>query len=273
MGNICVIGPKSSGKSTYLAALSYFPELQLNTTKKNSFKVMPLGEDARKLAESAENIITTGLVLEETVIGDKINKVDDLLYFSFKIEVKKNPFKKPEEIYLNVRDYPGEVFDEIINPDFNNLIHKEFIDECLVKDVVGCLILFTALEQGADKFYRAVMTRFLELMDVHNRTNNLRLAIAISKCERGEIWPGRIDPETDLFGVHLPKTKQMLRDRLNPKNLRFYATSTFGVLGRNDPRPNRMMLSDSKRQGSILREASSWKPYNLIEPLYWLSRG
>lgn len=275
MGNICVIGPRRSGKSTYLAALSYYPELIVRSSsgKQKLFEVSPLGEDAKKLVENAENIITEGLELEPTVIGDKLQSVDDLPNYNFKIEVKKKFFKKPEEIFLNVRDYPGEVFDKLADPSLADSVHQEFIDECLAKDVAGCLILFTALESNADKFYYSVMNRFLELMDQHEILNNLRLAIAISKCERGEIWPGRIDPETDIMGVYLPRTRQLLRNKLSPTHLQFYAISTFGVLQKNDPRPNRIMAIKTEGQSSVLRESSRWKPYNLIEPLLWLSRG
>lgn len=273
MGNICIIGPRASGKTTYLAALSYLPELQISRGNKNIFKVTPLGEEGRQLAESAENIIVNGVMFEPTgYVLQVAETVDDLPFYSFKIEGKSKIFQKNREIYLNVRDYPGEIFQAIIEPNLDKPIFQECIDEALAKDVDGCLILFTALEKGADKFYRSVMSRFLELMDVHERTNNLRLAIAISKCERGEIWPGRIDPEIDLFDVHLPRTRALLRERLNPKNLKFYATSAFGVLGKNDPRPNRQMISENK-EGSILRQEENWRPYNLIEPLYWLSQG
>ncbi len=110
-------------------------------------------------------------------------------------------------------------------------------------------------------------------MDSHERSNDLRIAVAMSKCERGELWPGRLDPEIDLFDVHLPKTKATLCRKIPPKNLQFYAISTFGVLRRNDPRPNR--VDELGREGylSVLREPSHWRPYGMISPLYWLSKG
>jgi hypothetical protein len=267
--------------------LAYLPELQFKNTGKSIFKITAMGEDSKKLSNQAEDILKEGLRFEPTVIGSKLETIDDMPFYSFKLEAKHSSFKKAQEIYLNVRDYPGEVFNEIINPDIETMIHKEFIEECLAKDVTGCLILFTGLEKGADRFYRSVMDRFIELMDINERTNNLRLAIAISKCERGEIWPGRIDPETDLFCVHLPRTRHLLRERVNPKNLKFYAVSAFGVLHRNDPRPNRQLVGAkddqenkndskgqiSKKEASILRKPENWQPYNLIEPLYWLSQG
>ena len=96
----------------------------------------------------------------------------------------------------------------------------------------------------------------------------------MSKCERGEIWPGRIDPETDLFRVYLKKTFKTLKKDIPKRNLRFFALSTFGVLGRYDPRPNRVDAVGSGGRASTLRksEEKSWKPYNLIEPLCWLNK-
>ncbi|MBL1208719.1 hypothetical protein [Geminocystis sp. GBBB08] len=272
MGNIVVIGPRRSGKTTYLAALSYLPALRSRKGKDSNFKIQPLNDESRDLAENAENIIVEGATFEPTVIGDKLQSVDDLPYYSFQLQVKKGLLKKPENIQINVRDYPGEVFEKIADRNLSDEIHQEFIDECLMSDVNGCLILFTQWEHGTDKFYYRVMSQFLKLMDERNRTNNLKLAVVMSKCERGELWPGRIDPETDLFGIHLPRTKTILKDSLNSKNLQFYALSTFGVLHKNDPRPNRIDQAGSNGSESVLREPNSWQPYNLIEPLYWLSK-
>lgn len=111
----------------------------------------------------------------------------------------------------------------------------------------------------------------MDLMDRRDRLKNLRLAVAMSKCERGEIWPGRLDPELDLFEVHLPSTRKILRQRIPKNNLQFYAISTFGVLERNNPRPNRADEEGSLR--SVLRSPVQWRPYGLISPLYWLSTG
>jgi hypothetical protein len=272
MGNVVVIGPRRSGKTTYLAALAYLPMLKAQKGKHTNFKVNPLNDESRSLADNAENIICEGANFEPTVIGEKIKTVDDLPYYSFQLQVKKGLVKKSENIQINIRDYPGEVFEKIAEPNLADEIHQEFIDECLMNDVSGCLILFTQWEQGIDKFYSRVMSQFIRQMDEKNRKDNLKLAVAMGKCERGELWPGRIDPETDLFGLHLPRTKTILREGIKPKNLRFFALSTFGVLHKNDPRPNRIDQAGTNGQESVLREANSWQPYNLISPLYWLSK-
>jgi len=94
----------------------------------------------------------------------------------------------------------------------------------------------------------------------------------MSKCERGEIWPGRLDPEQDLFKIHLPKTQDLLRKKLTANNLKFFASSTFGVLGPHNPRPNREDRILKGEPASVLRDTENWKPYNLIEPLLWITQ-
>jgi energy-coupling factor transporter ATP-binding protein EcfA2 len=271
MGNICVIGPRGSGKTTYLAALAYFPEQRSASGKKSLFNVQSLTDDARTIAEKAESLILEGASLPPTQIGEQIKAVEDLPMYSFKLEVQQF-LRKSQDIFLTVRDYPGEVFDELdgglINP-----LHEEFIDECMVKDVSGCLLLLSDWGAGSDRHYSRVMQRFIEIMDSHERLADMRVAVAMSKCERGELWSGRLDPETDLFGVHLPKTYKVLRNKITGENnLNFYAISTFGVLKRNDPRPNRTEVGFGGSQ-SILREPKRWQPYGMIAPLYWLSTG
>ncbi|WP_346294244.1 hypothetical protein [Sphaerothrix gracilis] len=269
MGNIRVIGPRGSGKTTYLASLAYWPDSQRPGKKKKGLTVKALNDETRELADKAENIILEGESLEPTRVEGGI---DALPFYSLGIEVK-TWLQKPELINLAVRDYPGEIFEELADPTSINPIHKEFVDECLEETVDGCLILLADWERKKDKLTSRALANFAKQLDTHDRINNLRIAVAMSKCERGELWPGRLDPEIDLFRQHLPKTTAALEEFLPSKSLKFYAISTFGVLGRNDPRPNREDVVGTGGMHSVLREPDNWKPYGLLEPLYWLSKG
>lgn len=267
-GNIVVIGPTAAGKTTYLAALSYFKE---HKQGKKLFTVNPQNPATRILAEKAENILKQAADLDRTVIGQEIESVDDLPFYSFGITAKPYWYSSTETFQLTARDYPGEVFEAIASPSARKPIHEDFINECFT-DVIGCLIMLTGWEPGTDNFYNRIMKQFLKLMDERGRSQNLKLAIVMSKCERGEIWPGRLDPEIDLFAVHLRETTKTLRAKVIPQNLRFFALSTFGVLGRDNPRPNREDRMKGEEPASVIREPDLWQPYNLIEPLYWLSK-
>lgn len=268
MGNIRVIGPRGSGKTTYLAALAYWPDKRRAGNKVKNFAIQALNDETRELADKAENIIREGGSLEPTTVQGGI---DSLPFYSFRIEMKTS-LGKPEEINLAIRDYPGEIFEELESGK-NSYLHEDFLNECFMKDITGCLILLTEWKKGTDKFYSRVLKRFTDLIDSHDRANDLRIAVAMSKCERGELWSGRLEPEIDLFDVHLPETKAVLKAKITKKNLRFYAISTFGVLQRNDPRPNRVDEWGTDGRHSALRKPSIWQPYGMISPLYWLSTG
>jgi len=269
MGNIRVIGPRGSGKTTYLAGLAYWPTEQNQAGKKSRFAIQPLNQETTKLAENAENIIMDGKSLEPTITH--VRNIYDLPSYSFKIEINKR-LGEPEELILAVRDHPGEMFDNLGNG-IKDSLHSEFLEECLGGDVAGCLVLLTDWGSKADRHYKRVFNQFANLLEKYDRTHDLRLAITMSKCERGEIWPGRIDPEIDLFNLHLPETYRTLCAKVPEKNRRFFALSTFGVLDRNDPRPNRVEQWGTDGSSAVLRKEKKWKPFNMIEPLYWLSTG
>ncbi|HEY9706347.1 MAG TPA: hypothetical protein V6C58_28180, partial [Allocoleopsis sp.] len=59
---------------------------------------------------------------------------------------------------------------------------------------------------------------------------------------------------------------------ISAHNLKFFAISTFGVLDRTDPRPNRIILTNDD-SAAVLREPNVWDPYNIIAPIYWLDTG
>jgi hypothetical protein len=266
MGNICIIGPRSSGKTTYLAGLAYWPDKQRKSKRSSLFTTQAFGE-AKTLEAKAEDIICQGASLPPTDIAGGIYEAP---LYQFQIQIQ-HFLKKQDEINLVVRDYPGEIFEELASG-VSNPLHEEFIQESLMKDVEGCLILLSEWTSGTDKVYSRILERFTELMDHKGRLNDLRLAVAMSKCERGELWPGRLEPEIDIFNVHLPKTKETLRAKIPRHNLQFYAISTFGVLRQNDPRPNRIDIAGKDGRHAVLREPSRWQPYNMVTPLYWLSK-
>ena len=136
-------------------------------------------------------------------------------------------------------------------------------------------------EQDA-RLYEPALDRLLRELSERAAVNskiNIRIALVMAKCERGELWPGRLDPAEDLFKVRLPKTYRLLTEQLPFNRLHFFACSAFGVLsdrlGDRDPRPNRYVPDDgsSAEFNAYLRDPSAWQPFGLISPIYWLSTG
>ncbi len=235
--------------------------------KSQRFTIDPVGEDTHKLADKAENMICQGLSLDPTLPTDNI---DELPEYSFDIWIKQ-PFKK-ERIVLVARDYPGEVFDSINGADS---LHSDYIDECFQQRVGGCLILLDRWDD--DAYYVPRIQKFVQLLHDYGRAD-LRVAIAISKCERGEIWPCRLDPKRDLFETHLPRTTEILKKGIAKTKLQFFAISTFGVLDPiTNPRPNRrdeIVFHEEfgEQRFCYLRERKVWQPYGLMAPIYWLAK-
>jgi energy-coupling factor transporter ATP-binding protein EcfA2 len=272
-GNICIIGPRGSGKTTYLAALAFHEKHQLQHNKRNQYIITAQNPESHELVEKAKNILIKGSQFERTEIGRRLQTVADLPFFQFTIEGKENFYTKNKKIEITARDYPGEIFDRLSKSTIISAKDRSFWEDCFINKI-GCLMMLSDWEGGADSAYERMMKRFIELMEESSGTKNYKLAIVMTKCERGELWTGRMEPELDLFQLHLADTTKFLRKKFGKERLKFFAVSTFGTLRIDDPRPNRKdSIGKHGSISSVLRQSVSkgdWKPYNLIEPLYWL---
>ncbi|MBE9259399.1 hypothetical protein IQ228_19155 [Dolichospermum sp. LEGE 00246] len=274
MGNdIRIIGSRNSGKTTYLASLLRLPE----ELKKQfpGLKITPTSDDAEELIGEAKNILEKGSLLSGTDI-----KYGDEPYFSFQIQIPTTKNSPGITLGLNVKDYAGETFECAATPDRE--LFQEYVEDWLTAK--SWMIMLTDWDASNDtKLYAPALNRLLtelsEQANVNETLNQLRVAVVINKCERGELWPCRLDAEEDLFRVRLKETYRVLKDKLPPSRLRFFACSAFGVMGdrygEHDPRPNRYIPNDgsSAEFSAYLREVDAWKPFGLISPLYWLSTG
>ena len=266
-GNIAIIGPRTSGKTTYLGALASYA--QSHHYKGREFKVTPKSPEAKSLRDEAQNIFRQSMDFRPTIVGEKT--VYEFPFYSFIIEHKPNRFSDNQRIELTTKDYPGEIFKELEKGTYLGDKHQEFVKDCFTNKM-GCVIFISDFELGEDNRHYKMLGNFLTLMDSSNVDSFYKIAVVMSKCERGEIWTGRLEPERDLFKVHFPTTQELLRERLGKSHqkLKFFALSTFGVIARTDPRPNREDRITGKM--SVVRYPDKWQPYNLIEPLIWISQ-
>jgi hypothetical protein len=289
IAEIQLMGPRSSGKTTYLAsllALSQKPQPALS-----GITIQAGGEKIDQLEKLIKNFIQDKKKMPPT------DKGEEYAYrFELKFPVQKSwvSLKRKNllgrQLTVLFKDSSGERINELfesMNPrrrfevTDSNQVNPQEIEDFLANcfRVSRWMIMLTEWqpEQDAD-FYLPIFKRFCDEIDERqslHAVKTLRVAMVMAKCERGEIWPGRLDPKEDLFKVRLPKTYQLLTQRL-PAQLRFFACSAYGVLGERDPRPNRYYEEEegtSAEYRAILRDFTAWKPYGVIEPLYWLSTG
>lgn len=272
--SITLIGPRASGKTTYLSALAYFPERHYHKEATAPFVVMPSNPGAIKLKKDAQTKIK----------GGSGHKATSEIASDYSFHIAVNCAKPPVSIVLNAVDFPGEGLDYIDRP---NSQYRKYLERKLTEqgqDQSFLIMLGDWVPPESDSALSGVFETFAQVIKDSGNPDDMaswRFAVVMNKCERGELWPLRHDPRRDIFQRFLPDTKAALEDflmtfRIPPSNLEFFAMSTFGVL-EHSPIPNRKKVSrDSSPDApdqDILREGQKWRPYGLIEPLYWLATG
>lgn len=275
--DIRIIGPRQSGKTTYLATLAYCPHKKELGIKFPGLQILPTSPDAENLSRLAEDIIMRGA----KIAGDFRRGLEVLPFYYFQIKIPPVKGLPSVSIDLAARDFAGEIFDDI------PLAHKWTETEPYIDDLftaTGWMVMLTDWEPERDtRLYKPAFTKLCQEISEREQINpeikKLRIAIVMSKCERGEIWPSRLEADEDLFKVRLPKTYEILNRKLPPERLQFFACSAFGVMCDRkddfDPRPNRYIPDDGTpaEYSACLRQPSQWKPYGLISPIYWLATG
>ena len=271
---ITVIGPRSSGKTTFLAGLAYFPQRKQQEGKQAKFKVIAGSDNnSQKLLKNAKR-----LILERS----SFNPSKENNTYSFTIEIFSRG--NEEKIFLQAIDFPGEGLDFIGDPSSK---YREYLEERLTAKFNNFLILLADWEPPESDFTLSETIDIFKKI-VREKANaedlkELKLAVVMNKCERGELWPSRLTPKMDIFEQYLPDTIFELRSFLEefgipPENLEFFAMSTFGVLDYDDPRPNRKDQLKKSRTAtqkgewdSVLRSPNKWNPYGMLSPIYWLA--
>ena len=275
---MCIMGPRGSGKTTYLASL-----LSLGMKENGGTKIISGGEKIGKLKDLLANFIQQNQSVPAT---DRNSEYD----YTFGVDIKDaKRILAASKIILSVKDLSGErldnIFQSFVDPigvksDQRQQLKNEtdnFLDNCF--KLKRWMFMMTEWQPERDKdFFEPVFRCLCDRIDANSTlktVKELRIAVVMAKCERGEIWGSRLDPEADLFKVRLPRTYKLLKERLG-KKVKFFASSAFGVLGADDPRPNRFYTDydgTNAEYRSRLRDYEEWTPYGVIEPIYWLATG
>ena len=260
MTDIAIIGPPAAGKTTYLAALAHLSE-------NNIFPGLDISlygdENSHTLKNMADNLVKLKDIVGQTEPGN-----EPTYAFTIKLPAGKYGVKQAQEIKLSFVDYAGENFNKIARRSDEV---QSYINQLM--KVQAWMVMLTDFQPGkADNEYQMILAALWQKI----QSQKIRIAVVMSKCERGEIWPGRLDPDEDLFKVRLPQTYNYLtnpENKISSERLKFFACSSFGVRASQDPRPNRESFDKNfpSEFSAVIRGDCDWKPYGLIAPLYWLS--
>jgi hypothetical protein len=260
---INLIGPRGSGKLTYLAMLSCWNKQQLT---KLQISVDCVNSNAVHLTEVSKNVVFNGCALEPTMICDP----DDYPLYQFDVLIKKNIFKK---VNLNIiaRNIPGEIFE---NTDcFSSTI------ETIGKESGGYLLIIDASSYKRDVDYAKYLENYLSKLIQVNKSFSLdqkiRIALTLSKCELPDVWLNR-DNANKLLSRRFPQTQQILDKWVagGAVEASSFVSSSFGCYRINNREPNlRVVRRGEFGTSAVLKEPASWRSYGLMSPIYWLCTG
>ncbi|MFM6156234.1 MAG: hypothetical protein ACKPE3_25105, partial [Sphaerospermopsis kisseleviana] len=151
---------------------------------------------------------------------------------------------------------------------------REYIGDCTI-DGAGILILLDGTAQQ-DEYYAECIYQLLFQLNAATSKNSRsrRVAVALSKCDLPQLWIHRNNP-TKKIQARFEGVYSKLKT-FHKIHVEFFATSAYGVLG-NDIQIANSHTTKADKNGTraIILESDFklWRPFGLIEPIYWLYTG
>ena len=268
-----VVGDRASGKTTYMAALSYWPNAKASSPIQ---AVNPIGDESRELVYMAENILKQGLELAPTgasqISALQQSSVSVIADYSIQLTLKKQFSGGLTNIIVNCKDYAGEFFCDLLQTP-NDPILRKYMNDC--KEAESILLMIDGTAYSKDSEYANSLDRFLVALDQSGDPKKRRIAFAISKCEQLELWVNRHRPRF-IAEARFEKVCKRLQawEKMKSGKVDYFAVSAFGTVGNDFPEPNAIRLTRTEGgTTSILKYPDNWRPFGLVSPLYWLCTG
>ncbi len=263
--NLKIVGDRSAGKTTYMAALARWPNANSSSLVQS---ITSFNEEGQRLIAQAQNILEQGLILEPTQLGEAASLPD----YGLRIMLKE---KRSQQIILtiNCKDYSGEFFSDLLYRQEDFLL-QEYLDDCSKGN--GIMFLIDGIAYRKDAEYARGIGKFLEAIEQFDtEKQQRRLALVLTKCEQPDLWIKRQQPR-ELVKARFPQAYSKLEDwqSLGKLNIEYFTTSAFGMLGASSRKPNAMKIKrDREGVASVIKEPRYWQPFGLVAPIYWLYTG
>ncbi|MGK7956577.1 MAG: hypothetical protein AB4063_15215 [Crocosphaera sp.] len=291
-GDIILIGPLCSGKSTFLAALS---ALNMAKNKSPYLKKIDLrSDDSEKLLRWWTDIVMRGVQIAGTS-WDNYNvddQIDRLAYYGFRwqFEVPDTTLfslvSKQINLEFSLREVSGS---SLLFRNYSNLSEillesdrKESYEQTVsgLTDVTQIFILFDALSSNRDKQYAEQIT-FLEntlnqkLSEKNKNKSNYRIAIGFYKFEQSYLYlyHHKLTDFIERKFYHLQTAMNRWKTEWNC-SVEYFACSGYGMIQKGDSRkPNCQNPPELSAKYARLKNPEAWQPFGLIAPIYWLVTG
>ncbi len=270
-GDIRIIGPRPSGKLTYLATLACFPHKSESNLPVKS--IQPLNLETEELIVMAENILVKGATLSPmfpTEAPENMSLYSLRITFYNKFNLLDIFSSRFYEIRINIRPYAGEIFQDLLCQEISNKMSLYLDDLATVKQII---LLIDAVDSPAKRDQEYAQALEILEQELNSRLNstdkaNYRLAVVFSKFDQAPAWTYRHNVE-DFVSRKFPRTKSVIIkwSQSWQYSVDYFACSAFGMVG-NPPRPN-----VTQGKWGALAKPEEWRPFGLVSPIYWLCTG
>ena len=266
---IRVIGDRSSGKTTYMASMAYWPNADSASPVQ---QITAINDEANELITKAQNILEQGLQLEQTDLdGSAIDVKDYTLSITLRDQFSWQKGAGTLKLNISCKDYSGEFFRDLLYKAGDPQL-EEYLEDCL--EATGILFLVDGTTHRKDGEYANGLDKFLMSLD---RTDfegkQRRIALVMTKCEQSELWINRHKPR-ELAQSRFPQLYRKLESWAQTGQVDYFTTSAFGMLGNQFPEPNSKKLRrDRDGTASVIKNPKRWRPFGLVAPVYWLCTG
>jgi len=275
---IRVIGPRHSGKTSFMAALARWPNADPNSPIQ---AVDPFDNETGRLIGFAKDILEDGRELAPT---DYADTADNLPSYTLLITLKPNLFNhpiagirgRPIRIQVSCREYTGEIFSELRNIATPNARLNSYLDDCASASGLLLLLDGTARTDKEDAQTLETLQRELnERLSLNKRVlRDYRIAVVFSKSEQAVVWVHRKDIRK-FANLRFSSTQAVLQkwSKTWGCSINYFFCSAFGTKG-TPPAPNvRVINRDIGGTSAVIDRPNVWRPCGLVAPLYWLHTG
>ena len=277
-GDIRIIGPQASGKTTYMAALAYWPNANPSNSPIQNIEAADLS-NTQNLIEMAENILLDSKPLPP-------NRRDKPLLYNVTIDLKPkfllNPIatmtQKDVRMSISATDYAGELF-QLLRNNSSDPDVQSYLDDC--QEAAGLMIMIDATSSKTmDKVYSKSLQQLKTELDMRfeqrgGNKSKYRVALVFSKAEQPKILGYHQKNEISTFiKEKFPDTQRVLqawRKNWNCKMAVFFC-SAFGTIP-GTSKANTKQDSRDEFGTPVLARPEFWQPFGLVAPLYWLYTG
>ena len=151
MSQISIIGTRTCGKTTYLAALARFP----HQNEYPGLQVTPIGYDAEELVGMAVNMIAEGQAMPAN------EREETRREYEFDIKMPK----LTESVRLQVKDSAGELFDDLaLDRKYWPSEITDFVEELC--QATGWLVMTDWIKKFDTKIYKPALQNLLNELNL-----------------------------------------------------------------------------------------------------------